>query len=144
MNPWHSLRDLGPTWVLRWSDDLPDDMYGKTDFWERVITLREGMSFEERRCTIAHELEHIRRGPTSKCAVLMEEAVVDRTVARYLLPCVRQVVDEMVWHRGDYEMTSEGLWVDPWTLEVRLATLEVPEQAYLLDRLADVVVSVPH
>lgn len=138
---WRRMRDLGPTWRLVWADDLPADMYGYTDFPARTITLREGLSFEERRSSITHEVEHVLRGPASRCQVVREELVVDRRSARLLLPCVRDIADAMVWHHGDYEAVSEELWVDPWTLEVRLSALRVRERDYLTGRLAEVVLA---
>lgn len=99
--------------------------------------MRQGMSFEERRCTIAHEVEHVMRGPVSRCDILREEASVDRTCSRLLLPSVLDVADSLVFHRGDYELAAEDLWVDPWTLEVRLGTLRGLERGYLERRLAD-------
>lgn len=135
---WRRMRDLGPAWTLRWADELPSDVYGYTDFRTKTITLATGMSFEERRCTITHEVEHARRGPGSSHAVLREEVVVDRRSSRLLLPCVREVADSLIFHHGQYEDAAEDLWVDPWTLEVRLASLRGPEQDYLNERLAEV------
>ncbi|MCD4535685.1 hypothetical protein LRP67_16450 [Nocardioides sp. cx-169] len=137
---WRRMRDLGPSWKLAWSCDLPDDMYGYTNFIDRTITLREGLSFEERRCTITHEVEHVLRGPTSRCFVLHEEVRVDRRASRLLLSSVRDIADTLSYHHGDYERAAEDLWVDPWMLEVRLGSLWRNEQRYMDRRMAEVTV----
>ena len=136
-HPWRRLRELGPAWRLRWRHDLPEDVYGYTDFARRTIYLRSGMSFAERRCTIAHEVEHVHRGPFSRCDVVREEALVDQRCSRLLLPSMQDVADALVWHHGDYEQAAEDLWVDVWTLEVRLGTLRQLERTYLSRRLAE-------
>lgn len=138
---WRRMRDLGPSWTLAWSNELADDLYGFTDFRSRTITLREGLSFEERRCTITHEVEHALRGPASRCSELAEELAVNRTGARLLLSSVKDIADCLMYHNGDYEEASSDLWVDPWTLEVRMAGLWRNEHRYLTRRLADVTLA---
>lgn len=136
---WRRLRDLGPTWRLKWSCDLPSDVYGLTSWRDRTITLREGLSFEERRCTITHEVEHVLRGPASGCSELVEELIVDRRAARLLLPSMRDIADALVYHRGHHDLAARELWVDPWMLEVRLSALYRLERDYLRRRIDDVV-----
>ena len=60
-HPWRRLRDR-PDWLLEW-DMLPPGLMGSTCHRRRVITLDLRLSQAERRCTIAHELEHVERGP---------------------------------------------------------------------------------
>lgn len=131
------MRDLGPAWRLKWRPDLPDDLYGFTSWRERTITLAEGMTFEERRCTIAHEVEHVLRGPSSTCRRLREETAVNLHCSRLLLPSIRDVADTLMWHHGNYEAAAEELWVDPWTLETRLGSLRSLERGYLDRRLGE-------
>lgn len=138
-NPWRRLRALGPTWRLRWSSHLPFDTYGRTDWAARTITLAEGMSFEERRSTITHEVTHVERGPASACHSVGEELLVDRISARLLLPSVRDVADALVYHRGNHDQAAADLWVDPWMLEVRLSSMYGLERDYLHRRVDDVV-----
>lgn len=139
-HPWRRMRDLGPAWKLAWRNDLPADVYGFTDFATQTITMREGMSFEERRCTITHEVEHVLRGPTSTCRVMKEELTVDRRSSRLLLSSMRDLADALAWHRYDYELASSELWVDLWMLEVRLSALQKREREYLARRRADILV----
>lgn len=141
IHPWRKLRDLGPTWTLEWSTTLPYDVYGFTNWATRTITIRTGLSFEERRCTALHEVEHVLRGPASRCDELREESLIDRRCARMLLPSMRDVVDSLIYHHGDYEATASDLWVDLWTLEVRLGSLHRRENDYLQRRLADVILT---
>lgn len=138
-NPWRRLRALGPSWKLRWSHDLPGDTYGDTNWGTRTITLAEGMSFEERRCTITHEVQHVMRGPASTCNEVAEELTVDRISARLLLPSIRDVADALVFHRGDHDQAAKDLWVDPWMFEVRLASLYGLEREYLRRRTDDII-----
>lgn len=142
-HPWRRLRDLGPTWKLRWSECLPHDVYGFTDYARRTITLRSGMSFEERRCSINHEVEHVLRGPASSCSVAREEATVERQSARLLIPSMQDLADSMTFYGGDYEQAAEDLWVDMLTLDVRLGTMTGLERDYWQRRMADVIVSTP-
>lgn len=136
-HPWRRMRDLGPSWTLRWAH-LPADTYGVTDHARKLITLQIGMSYAERRCTIAHEVEHALRGPVSAAETAREELEVDRAVAIRLLPSVQAICDALVWHRGDYEEASDDLSVDPLILEVRISALVGAERDYYNQRLAEV------
>lgn len=137
-HPWRRLRDLGPSWKLVWRDDLPRDMYGFTRWADQTIHMRAGMTFEERRCTIAHEVQHVLRGLGSGCDVVAEEAIVDRRVSRLLIPSADDLADALAWANGRYEEAARELWVDPWTLEVRLSTLRASEQALVDARLGEI------
>lgn len=140
VNPWRLLRALGTSWTLHWANDLGEGTYGVTDHWASTITLRHGMSFEERRSTIAHEIHHAYRGPVESHRTLVEELEVDRCAALLLLPSVRDIADCLIWAHGDYDVASRELWVDPLLLEVRLSGLCGGERAYFDSRLADVIV----
>jgi hypothetical protein len=98
------------------------------------------MSQAERRCTIAHETEHIERGPVAPHAVQREELEIDRTVARLLLPSLRQVADALSWARGHHETAADALWVDDYVLQVRLSAMTGPERQQLHGQLARVMV----
>lgn len=137
-NPWRRLRALGPSWRLRWSHHLPADTYGVTNWGTRTITLAEGMSFEERRSTITHEVTHVLRGPASSCDSVKEELRVDWISSRLLLPSIGDIADSLVFHRGNHDHAAADLWVDPWMLEVRLSALWPLERDYLHRRIDDV------
>lgn len=112
---------------------------GLTCFRTRTVTLAAGMSQAERRCTIAHETQHILRGPVPPGGHLREELEIDRTVASLLIPQVPKVADAMAWARGDLEATADELWVDDYLLAVRLSALAGPERDYLHQRMGEVM-----
>ncbi len=103
------------------------------------MTLALGMSQAERRCTIAHETEHIERGPVAPQLALREELAIDRAVARLLIPSVGPLVDAMSWAAGHVETAADALWVDDYVLAVRLSSLTEAERRCVDRRLATVL-----
>jgi hypothetical protein len=93
------------------------------------------MSQAERRCTIAHETAHIERGPVPPHQAAREELLIDRTVARLLIPSLPDLVDALAWSGGHIETAADALWVDDYLLQVRLGALTAPERAYAGRRL---------
>lgn len=132
-HPWRAFRAL-VDWTLEWAD-LPDGLLGFTDFGGKRVVLARGMDQAQRRCTIAHETQHILRG-LAECD-REEEPVIDKHVARLLLPDLKHVADAMVWHLGDYEKAAGELWVDEEILRMRLATQHPAELGYLRNRFAE-------
>lgn len=112
---------------------------GLTCFVSKTVTVAEGMSQAERRCTIAHETQHILRGPVPSGGELREELEVDRHVGRLLIPSVTRLADAMAWARGDIEATADQLWVDDYLLAVRLSALVGLERQYMHDRMGEVM-----
>jgi hypothetical protein len=108
---------------------------GTTCHATRTVTLALGMSQAERRCTIAHETQHIERGPVPPHEVPGEELLIDRLVARLLIPSLPELVDALAWAGGHLETAADALWVDDYLLQVRLAALTAPERAYAGRRL---------
>lgn len=103
----------------------------------RTVTLAKGMSQAERRCTIAHETEHILRGPVGPHQVAAEELMIDRRVATLLIPSLSEVAVALVRARGRLDAAADELWVDDYLLQVRLATLDGRDGAYLDRRVAE-------
>lgn len=101
------------------------------------MTLAMGMSQAERRCTIAHETEHIVRGPVAAHDAMQEERAIDRRVATLLIPSLHEVALAMIRARGRVDVAADELWVDDYLLQVRLAMLSAGERAYVARRLAD-------
>lgn len=132
-HPWRRLRDLGG-WLLGWAH-LPGDLRGLTYYGARVIVLDSRLLQAERRCTIAHELEHVERGPTPTDPVIRarEEAAIDRAVARRLID-IHDLGEALAWSFNTDE-AAEELWVDRHTLETRIHHLHPAERAYLRRRL---------
>lgn len=132
-HPWRALRPL-KQWTLIWSI-LPGDTLGITDWSTRTITLDPRQLQAERRCTIAHELEHVRRGPlasTDPRHVSREEEQVNRAVARQLISLER-LGDALSWSLDPHEV-ADALWVDLDTLHTRIEHLHPSERAWLRRR----------
>src|SRR3954463_14294141 len=114
-DPWRRFGELS-AWTLRWAE-LPPGVMGSTCHRTRTVTLALGMSQAERRCTIAHETEHIEHGPVAPHETRREELIVDRLVARLLIPDLRELVDALAWARGHLETAADTLWVDDYGLQ---------------------------
>ena len=140
-HPWRAFRQL-EDWRLRW-DTLPAGTLGLTCHRTRTVTLALGLSQAERRCTIAHETQHVLRGPGSTCDDAHEQAAIERAVARLLIPSVRELADALARAHGCFESVADELWVDDMTLHARLGSLRVGERDYLRRRWADVVAGHP-
>lgn len=134
-HPWRAFREL-VDWTLHWAH-LPEGLLGITDYRARTVTLDSRLTQAERRCTIAHETEHIHRGPVPGWLWPREEIAVDRNVARKLLPDIKLVGEALAWANSNTEAADE-LWVDEATLKARLDHLHPAERAYLMRRLAEV------
>lgn len=132
-HPWREFSRL-TDWTLRWAE-LPDDMWGVTDFTTQTVTLTLGLSQAERRCTIAHETQHILRGPVPEQLVLREEVEVDRNAARLLLPDLTLIGDALA-AAPDVQTAAAELWVDEIILKARLRALHPAERGWLRRRLA--------
>lgn len=132
-DPWSEFQAL-TDWGLR-SARLPADLIGVTDFPARTVTLDERLRQAERRCTIAHEVEHIRRGPVPTEPVLAarEEAAVEQAVARKLIGITD--LGETLASVDNLADAADELWVDEDTLAVRLRHLHPAEVHYLRRRL---------
>ncbi len=134
-HPWRRFAELAD-WSLRWAE-LPPGVMGLTCHQSRTVTLALGMSQAERRCTIAHETEHIERGPVAPQQAPREELQIDRAVARLLIPDLRQLVDAMTWAGGHLEAAADALWVDDYLLAARLGSLTGRERHYVDSRLSN-------
>lgn len=135
-HPWRTFREL-VDWTLHWAF-IPGGDWGRTCFRTRTVTLRPDLNQAERRCTIAHETQHILRGPAPAGLADWEEHLVDRNVARLLLPDIKSIGDALVW-AGWHNVpgAAEELWVDEFILAKRLAFLHPSEKGYLRQRFAE-------
>jgi len=113
-------------------DDLPEGTRALTD-GERRVWLRAGMSQVQRRCTIAHELTHLRREHRG-CQPPAVEASVRRETARRLIPDTRRMADELAWAHSLAE-AADHLWVTTEVLQDRLRSLHPAEHMLIRDRL---------
>lgn len=138
----HPWREFGRhrEWRLTWTDDLPTGVLGRTLFAEKRVLMATGLDEAERRCTIAHETQHVLRGPYEPPARLREELIINRRVGRLLVPSVRRLGHALAWHQADYEKAAWDLWVDDPTLDVRIASLTGRERVSLDEQLATILV----
>lgn len=128
-HPWRDLRDHLAHVTVHWRT-LPSPVSGCTD-GERVW-LHDGLSQVERRCVLAHELEHVRRGHREAQPAAVEREV-RRSVARYLLPDLAALAGALAWANTQDE-AAEELWVTPAVLRDRLEGLTEAERAWLDSR----------
>jgi cobalamin biosynthesis Mg chelatase CobN len=91
------------------------------------------MTLAERRSTIAHEVEHINRGPPHAGYERREELAVCKATAERLIT-FEALVDAMVWSGDEYELAAE-LWVDVGTVRDRLRSLSPWESAEIIRRM---------
>lgn len=140
-HPWRAFRSL-TDWTLRWAR-LPDDVWGETCHETKTVTLHVDLTQAERRCTIAHEMEHIWRGEVPHGREAYEEAIVDRRTARVMLPDIREVGEALAFSPNLYDAANE-LWVDEFVLHERLTSLHPSERAYLRRRLEEMDAIVSH
>lgn len=131
-HPWHRLRELAHV-ELRWVDRLTDDDLGRCIHRHRMILMSSNQSQAERRCTLAHELVHLDRGPVTAAELDREEEIVERIAARQLID-IRKLGEAIAWS-SDPATVAEELWVDEPMLKARLDGLHPAERAYLRDRL---------
>lgn len=111
---------------------------GETDFEAGTISLRKGMTYEERRCTVLHECLHVERGPVPLWRVNAEELVVEKATARLMLPSVKAIADAYAWSQGDDFGAASELGVDVWTLRTRMKYMTHPaERAFLARRFTE-------
>lgn len=123
-HPWRELRDHHPDVELVLAD-LPDGVDGWTD--GRTVWIDRRLSQTQRRCALAHELQHLRRGILP--ADPAEERICDELAARQLI-ALDDLIDGFRWTL-DRDGLAAHLWVDDRTLEVRLNALDPIEVAEL-------------
>lgn len=125
-SPWQHLTTDWPHIHVDPRADLPPGMYGA--WTPGVLHLSRRLTQAGRRCTLAHELVHLERGPapTSPDLLAAEERAVDIIAARRLIT-LPSLADAIRWSRHLDEVADE-CWVDRHTLRVRLSSLTNDEQ----------------
>lgn len=100
--------------------------------------MHPGLIQRERRSSLAHELEHLRRGHRG-CQSDKVERHVRAMAAQWLLRDVRVIADALCFHRGDVDAAADDLWVDEVTLWARFDPAHTPpmERAYVARRLEE-------
>src|SRR4051812_23963113 len=83
-DPWHALAaEFRQARVVY--DDLPPRRRGEVDFRTHTITLQRRLDPTAQRCTLAHELVHLERGPVVMWHAPREERAVAAIAARRLV-----------------------------------------------------------
>lgn len=129
-HPWRRLRELAHV-TLAWHDDGP---MGLTTHSTATVSLRRGLTWEERRCTLQHELIHIETGPLPRGLRAKDEERVRRDTALAMVPDIRPVGDAIAWALSEGE-AAEELGVDVPVLRYRLQHMSPMEKAWLHHRL---------
>lgn len=130
VNPWRALRELAHV-ELRWHDG---GKMGRTIHGEAAISLRRGMTWEQRRCTVQHELLHVENGPQPAGLAAKEEERVRRDTALLMIPDMRPVGEAIAWALSEEEAAVE-LGVDIAVLRYRLKHMSPMERSWLNHRL---------
>lgn len=136
-HPWRHLSRLAHITIRSTRDD--EELDGALGWYyvERdEIVLDDRQTQAERRSTLAHELVHAERRD-EPCGSLVldarQESVVSQLAARRLIP-IRALGEALAWSDCIDEIADE-LWVDRFTVRVRLEHLHPAERAYLKRRL---------
>lgn len=132
-HPWRKLRLRELVTLVR-HDGGP---MGWARHSTQTISLRNDLTYAERRCTLEHELLHLERGPAPLGWVEQDEERVRRETARRMLPDIREVGEALAWATCEEEAADE-LAVDVPTLRYRLRHLHPAERGYLRHRLAEI------
>lgn len=87
---------------------LPVDAKGFTDYKHQKIVLDPDLLPSETRCTLAHELEHARRGslPADPVLAAREERRVEQAAARQLIE-ITALARAIAWSRWPSEIAEE-------------------------------------
>ena len=130
VDPWDLLRSLAHI-TLAWHDGGP---MGRATHSTQTISLRRGMTWEERRCTVQHELNHLEVGPVPLGLRAKDEELVRRRTALQMIPDIRPVGEAIAWALCEEE-AAEELGVDVCVLRYRLRHMSPMERAWLTHRL---------
>jgi hypothetical protein len=135
VNPWQRLAEQWPRVQVTYGDLGSPHRHGLTRWRGRRplgITLHQDLTQVQRRCALAHELEHLDRGaPCETLRASIERRVMAAT-AKYLLPDLDLLADTLACydlHRGAAE-----LWVTFPILVERLRTLTEGEMEFVTSR----------
>lgn len=134
-SPWDELAGM-PDITIHVAE-LGDETLGWWDGETRTLALHKRQSQRQMRCTLAHELEHAKRGDV--CSAVMSPVLATRQeiaasvrAARRLIP-LDTLVAALLWSQDERELAEE-LHVDEDTMRIRLLTL-TPEEHQMLDEL---------
>jgi hypothetical protein len=131
-DPWHALADFDQARVVY--AELPPRRRGEVDFRTQTITLHRMLDPTTQRCTLAHELVHLERGPVMLFAAPREERTVAAIAARRLVG-IDELAEALRWSQDERSIADE-LAVDVRTVRVRMRSLDDAEREFLSARVA--------
>lgn len=136
-DPWTHLATAWPHIHVDPRADLPRGMYGA--WTPGVLHLSRRLTQAGRRCTLAHEIVHLERGPAPTSNPLLaarEEHIVDLVAARRLIT-LDALAAALCWHDSRaLDAVADDLWVDRAILVARLRALLPDERAYIEQAVA--------
>jgi hypothetical protein len=116
-----------------WWRDLGETNRARTDGTN--VWFDTKMLQVERRCSAAHEAEHLRRGQHG-CVGASEEERVRHAAAKWLVPDPHDVADAIVWADNDVALAADHLWLDEPSMLARTnVRLMHPAERALIQRL---------
>jgi hypothetical protein len=125
-HPWRELRALSHI-TVEWVE-LPEGVHARTNGVDRIL-IDKWLLQVERRCALAHELQHIRMGHGGHQLPRIE-LMVRVIVARRLIT-LEDLVAACCWSRDNLWEIAEELWVTPEVLWDRLTHLDAKERNVL-------------
>jgi hypothetical protein len=131
-DPWQALSGFERARVV--FDDLPPRLRGEVEFATQTITLQRWLDPAELRCTLAHELVHLERGPVMMFHAPREEQAVAAIAARRLVD-IDDLAEALRWSRDEHAV-ADDLNVDVRTIRVRLRSLTAAERSFLCERVS--------
>lgn len=134
-HPWRHAAEHYPDVIISCHRELPEQMWGLTNFSLRKVWICKRLRQVHRRCTLTHELIHLERGPVPPHLQADEERIVDELAARRLIE-LPDLIEALRWTQDPTEL-AEGLWVDRSTLKTRMNTLDPVEVANIEHALED-------
>lgn len=124
-HPWRHARDLGLT------IEFVPGLRPRGTYAAGLVQIRQGLSQRERRVVLAHEIVHCERGDDgiacSRWHLQKQERAVHLEASRRLLP-----IEEIVAVQCEPE-PAQALWVDEYTLALRMRYLDPRERAMLAE-----------
>lgn len=124
VNPWQRLAGDWPDLPVEYADLGSPYLHGQTHWRNGVpvkVVLHERLTQVQRRCTLAHELEHLDRGAPCETLRASIEARIVKATARYLLPDLEILAATLAAY--DLRRAADELWVTFPLLVERLRAL---------------------
>jgi len=131
-DPWQDAHQNWPdTQVV--IERMAGDLLGEVRDGGRLIALRAGTSYAQRRCTLTHELVHLERGllECGPWAQREELLVHDEVARRLILLGALAAAIRMSGTAEDLPALAQSLDVDTETLQLRFARLDRSERRML-------------